>query len=224
MKRKIAYGILWATLCAAVHSCKIENDIPYPIVEGNIESFTVEGQCAAPDGTAAQSTIDRNNRTVTLYVDDTVDLTQLRITRFTVSSEAKIVADAQACADIEKFPTGGFEEPGEGTDTRVNFTQPVTFTLQTYQDYVWTVKVTQVIERTIDVRGQIRSVVDVANRKAIVYVSPEEDLKDIQVNTMNLGGPSGIVSPDPTTVHDFRTPQTFEVAQGWEKDVFRLVG
>lgn len=220
MKRKIAYGILLATLCAAVHSCKIENDIPYPIVEGNIESFTVEGQCAAPDGTAAQSTIDRNNRTVTLYVDDTVDLTQLRITRFTVSSEAKIVADAQACADIEKFPTGGFEEPGEGTDTRVNFTQPVTFTLQTYQDYVWTVKVTQVIERTIDVRGQIRSVVDVANRKAIVYVSPEEDLKDIQVNTMNLGGPSGIVSPDPTTVHDFRTPQTFEVAQGWEKDVF----
>ena len=52
MKRKIAYGILWATLCAAVHSCKIENDIPYPIVEGNIESFTVEGQCTAPDGTA----------------------------------------------------------------------------------------------------------------------------------------------------------------------------
>ena len=41
MTKKIVYivaGLL------ALNACKIENDIPYPIVEGNIESFAVEGQ------------------------------------------------------------------------------------------------------------------------------------------------------------------------------------
>lgn len=197
-------------------ACQIENDIPYPIVEGNIESFAVEGQCAAPDGSGNSATISSANRTVRLYVDDTVDLTQLRITRFTVSSDATIVPDASACADAQKFPTTGFETPGSTDDTRVDFSRPVAFTLQTYQDYVWTVSVTQIIERAIDVRGQISSVVDVEKRIAIIYVSTDEDLSDIQVNTLNLGGASGTVSPDPTTVRDFSSPQTFYVSRGWE--------
>ena len=201
----------------ALHSCKIENDIPYPIVEGNIESFEVEGQCAAPDGSGSSAAISSSNRTVTLYVDDTVDLTNLRITRFTVSSEAKILADAEVCTDAAKFPTAGFETLDNTADTRVNFTNPVRFTLQTYQDYVWTVNVTQIIERNIDVVGQIRSVVDTENRVAIVYVSMEQDLSDIQVNAMNLGGASGKVTPDPTKIRDFSSPQKFQVSQGWEE-------
>ena len=205
-------------LCSLlVFACKIENDIPYPTVEGNIESFAVEGQCSAPDGSGNSATINTSNRTVTLYVDDTVDLTQLRITRFTVSQGVIIVPDASACVNAERFPTTGFEAPADTDDTRVNFTNPVTFTLQTYQDYKWTVSVTQIIERNIDVRGQISAVVDVENHLAIIYVSPDEDLSNIQVNAMDLGGASGTVSPDPTTVHDFTTPQTFYVSRGWEE-------
>lgn len=156
----------------ALQACKIENDIPYPIVEGNIESFEVEGQCAAPGGTGTQAQISTSNHTVTLYVDDTVDLTTLRVTRFTVSEGAKILADEAACVDVEKFPSEGFEKPGNTEDTRVDFSRPVSFILQTYQDYKWTVTVNQIIEREIDVMGQIRSVVDVENRIAIIMWLP----------------------------------------------------
>lgn len=201
----------------ALQACKIENDIPYPIVEGNIESFEVEGQCAAPGGTATQAQINKSDRTVTLYVDDTVDLTTLRVTRFTVSEGAKILADEAACVDVEKFPSEGFEKPGNTEDTRVDFSRPVSFILQTYQDYKWTVTVNQIIEREIDVMGQIRSVVDVENRIAIIYVAPDQDLSNIQVNTMNLGGASGTVTPEPSTVHDFSRPQKFQVSRGWEE-------
>lgn len=213
MTKKIVYivaGLL------ALNACKIENDIPYPIVEGNIESFAVEGQCAAPDGSGNQAVISTSNRTVTLYVDDTVDLTKLRITQFTVSSEATIQVDSSVCVDYSKFPTAGFETLDNTADTRVNFTNPVKFTLQTYQDYQWTVNVTQIIERNIDVTGQISSVIDTENRIAIIYVSTDTDLSNIQVNTMNLGGASGTVTPDPTTVHDFSSAQQFLVSQGWE--------
>ena len=88
MLKKIVYFI---AVMVILHACKIENDIPYPIVVGNIESFEVEGQCANPEGGDGAAVISTADRTVTLYVDDTVDLTNLKITRFTVSSDADII-------------------------------------------------------------------------------------------------------------------------------------
>ena len=147
--------LLYTTLCLlALHGCKIENDIPYPIEEASISAFEVEGQCNAPEG-APQAGINTDTRTVTLYVDDTVDLTELRIMRFSVSPEdAVIVADEDACVDIERFPTSGFEVPDNLADTRIDCSAPVQLTLQTYQDYVWTVTVNQEIERAIEVEHQ----------------------------------------------------------------------
>ena len=216
-KKKYHCLALWASLLACLHGCKIENDIPYPTVTGDILSFEVEGQCASPDNGNTAATINTTERTVTLYVDDTVDLTQLRIRRFTVSNEATILADEAACTDFARFPTQGFETPDNLADTRVDFTQPVRFTLQTYQDYVWTVSVTQIVERTIDIVGQVRAVVDVENRTAIIYVAEGQDLHNLQVNRMDLGGASGKVVPDPTALHDFSSPLTFQVTQGWEE-------
>ena len=73
--------LLYTTLCLlAFHGCKIENDIPYPIVEGNITAFEVEGQRAESEGGNVQATISTQNRAVTLYVDDSVDLSELKIT------------------------------------------------------------------------------------------------------------------------------------------------
>lgn len=216
-KKKYHCLALWASLLACLHGCKIENDIPYPTVTGDILSFEVEGQCASPDNGSTAATINTTERTVTLYVDDTVDLTQLRIRRFTVSNDATILADEAACTDFALFPTQGFETPDNLADTRVNFTQPVRFTLQTYQNYVWTVSVTQLVDRTIDIVGQVRAVVDVENRTAIIYVAEGQDLHNLQVNRMDLGGASGKVVPDPTALHDFSAPRTFQVTQGWEE-------
>ena len=87
----------------AVAACKIENDIPYPIVEGNIISMEVEGQRASDEGGSAQAVIDKSKRTVRLYVDDSVDLSQLRITKFTVSDGVTLIPDAGKCHDVSSW-------------------------------------------------------------------------------------------------------------------------
>ena len=218
MIKKIVYVM---TCLLAFHACKIENDIPYPIEEAAISAFEVEGQCSAPEG-APQSGINSDTRTVTLYVDDTVDLTKLRIMRLSVSPEdAVIVADEDACVDAERFPTAGFDIPDNLADTRMDFSAPVQFTLQTYQDYVWTVNVTQVIDRQIDVEGMVNSVIDINNHRVIIYVSEEQPLSNIQIQTLNLEGPSGNITPNPALVHNFTSPQKFMVSRGWEPDVYR---
>ena len=155
-------------------------------------------------------------------MDDTVDLTKLRIMRLSVSPEdAVIVADEDACVDAERFPTAGFDIPDNLADTRMDFSAPVQFTLQTYQDYVWTVNVTQVIDRQIDVEGMVNSVIDINNHRVIIYVSEEQPLSNIQIHTLNLEGPSGNITPNPALVHNFTSPQKFMVSRGWEPDVYR---
>lgn len=215
--------LLYTTLCLLTfHGCKIENDIPYPIVEGNITAFEVEGQRAGEEGGNAQATISTQNRTVTLYVDDSVDLSNLRITRLTVSNEAELIPDSAACNDYADFPRAGFETLDDlptSTDTRIDFTQPVHFTLRTYQDYDWTVTVSQIIDRKIELENQTGLVVDVNSRTVIINVDPDQSLDAIKVTAFDLGGEHGTVVPDPTAsdTFDFSEPVTFYVSYGWEE-------
>ena len=68
LKENLRIASLVALLGLA--SC-IENDIPYPLVEGTIGEIVVEGLRASEDGTVASGVdIDRTARTVTLYVND----------------------------------------------------------------------------------------------------------------------------------------------------------
>lgn len=216
--------LLYTTLCLlTLHGCKIENDIPYPIVEGNITAFEVEGQRAGEEGGNAQATISTQNRTVTLYVDDSVDLSNLRITRLTVSNEAELIPDSAACHDYADFPRAGFETLDNlpaSTDTRIDFTQPVHFTLRTYQDYDWTVTVSQIIKRNIQMDSQIGdAIIDVNSRSVIVNVASDQPLDAIKVTAFDLGGEHGTVVPDPTAsdTFDFSEPVTFYVSYGWEE-------
>ena len=220
MMNKIPYYLCCLLLVTA---CKIENDIPYPIVDGSIQTFEVEGQCDANGNSGASATISATDRTVSLYVDDTVDLTNLRITRLTVSNEAALVVDSTVCTDYAHFPTAGFES-AEGlspsTDTRMNFSKPVLLTLRTYQDYVWRINVQQVLQREILLENQIgNAVIDDINRAAVIYVSKDQPLSRIHVSSFNLGGVHGSVTPDPTAseTFDFSSPVTFQVRRGWEE-------
>lgn len=220
MIRKTLYYLACLLLVSA---CKIENDIPYPIVEGSITAFETEGQCDASGNSSTQTTINKTDRTVTLYVDDTVDLTQLRITKLTVSNDATLVIEPSVCNNYEKFPTTGFESLDQlpvSSDTRVNFSKTVELTLHTYQDYEWKINVTQIINREIILENQIgNAIVDDINRNVIVYVAQEQPLDKIKVTSFDLGGPHGNVAPDPTTseTFDFSKPVTFQVQQGWEE-------
>ena len=200
-------------------SCAIENDIPYPIVEANIESMTVEGQRGADQNSSADAIINKNARTVTLYVNDGVDLSNLKITSLKITSGAELLADSAACKNYDKFPTTGFTSLDSiplSSDTRMDFTNPVTFTLRTYQDYVWRVTVNQIIQRDIEVKGMTDYVIDANSRTVIIYVKDQE-LTNLNVTKMNLGGEYGTVSPDPTTIKDYSSPVKFNVRRSWEE-------
>lgn len=212
-------GILTLTV-GILSSCAIENDIPYPIVEASIESMTVEGQRGADENTFTAATINKSARTVTLYVNDGVDISRLQILSLKTTSGAELLADSAACENYAKFPTMGFASLDSiplSSNTRVNFTNPVTFTLRTYQDYQWKVTVNQIIQRDIDVEGMRSYVIDADTRTVIIYVDPATDLTNLNVKKLNLGGEYGRVTPDPTLQKDYSKPSTFNVSCSWEE-------
>ena len=198
-------------------SCAIENDIPYPIVEAAITGITVEGQRNNPDGSSAGAEINNSARTVVLYVNDSVDITDLKITKLSVSNAAEIVADSAACADIDHFPTAGFsslDSVSNSANTRVDFSKPVNFTLRTYQDYVWKVTVNQIINRDIRVEGMQSNTIDEKNHRVIIYVGQDQDLSNIQIEALDLGGEFGEVrtvnNVPISDVHDFSSGEGIE--------------
>lgn len=204
-------------------SCAIENDIPYPISEGVITDMEVEGQTAAQGSSDSKAVIDKTKRTVSIVVDDGVDISKLRITKLSVTNDAVISIDPNICNNYSKFPTTGFDSLDElmvSADTRVNFSNPVKLTLKTYQDYEWTINVQQYIERSIVVENQIgNAVVDDINNNVIIYVAEDQDLSQIKVTTFNLAGKNGTVYPDPTKeeYYDFSEPKTFFATYAWEE-------
>lgn len=216
MIRKIIYGILGLSLLA---SCAIENDIPYPIKEASIESIEVEGQRGAEENVFTAATINKTARTATLYVNDSVDITKLKITRLKITADAELIPDSAACVNYAKFPNTGFaslDSIPTSSNTRMDFSSPVNFTLRTYQDYIWKVTVNQIVQRDIEVEGMTDYVLDANSRRVIIYVGSDQDLSSIQISKLNLGGEYGSVKPDPTTVHDFTTSQTFYAARHGE--------
>lgn len=216
MIKKLTYFLLG---CLGLASCAIENDIPYPLRVASISSIEVEGQRAAEGATDAAAVIDKAAGTVTLYVNDSVDITRLKITRLVLDPrDATIGIDSVLCDNYEKFPTNDFASLDSlplSANTRVDFSEPVTMTLSTYQDYPWKVTVNQIIQRDVDVYGMVNHVLDVNSRNVIIYVNPKEvpDLSNVQIKKLNLGGEYGKVTPDPTTVHDFTKSQTFYAAR-----------
>ena len=213
-------GIL-ALTAGILTSCAIENDIPYPIIEASIESMTVEGQRGADQNTFTAATINKSARTVTLYVNDGVDISHLQILSLKTTTGAELVVDdPNVCEDYSKFPTSGFASLDSiplSSNTRVNFSQPVTFTLRTYQDYQWKVTVNQIIQRDIEIDGMTDYVIDTTTRTVIIYVDPETDRTNLNVKKLNLGGEYGRVSPDPTLQKDYSKPSTFNVSCSWEE-------
>lgn len=209
-------------LLLTVVSCAIENDIPYPIVEGRIKSFSVEGQRAAEGNQNPEAIIDNKARTVTLYVNDSVDISRLKITQLVCNpANATLLVDGSLCDDETKFPSTGFASLDSipvSSNTRVDFTKPVAFTLHTYQDYVWTVTVKQIIDREILVDGMVDYVIDENSQTVLIWVEKDRDLSNLQVTQLALGGKYGSVYPDPTSITDYSSMLTFYVRYSWEDE------
>lgn len=219
LKENLRIASLVALLGLA--SC-IENDIPYPLVEGTIGEIVVEGLRASEDGTVASGVdIDRTARTVTLYVNDSVDVSRLKLTRLILDPrDATIELDSARCDDKEKFPFHDFaslDSLSLSANTRLDLSTSLELNVRTYQDNPWTLTVRQIVDRTVDVDGMVDHLVDPVSRVAMIYVSADQDLSNIKIRTLNLGGAYGRVTPDPTTVRDFTYPQTFYAARAGEE-------
>ncbi|MDE6222746.1 MAG: PCMD domain-containing protein [Muribaculaceae bacterium] len=146
----------------------IKNDLPYPRIECNITDIMVDGQ-------SAPAVIDPQTRTVTLTMSEIADLQSVEILSFKVEPENCRV---------------------DGLKGNLNLIRPAYATLSLYQDYVWTIRADQTIERYITVDPQMgEPVIDVPGRRVIVYVPKGTDLTKLTVTSLKLGSPAATVSP-----------------------------
>ena len=187
MKNKILHiSILSICILSSLQlytSC-ISNDIPYPVIPIRILSLEVEG---------GSTTIDNNTRTVTLNMDETVDLRKVTVTQCTV--------------------TEGIEAP-IAPGTVLDLSTPLTYTLSLYQDYEWTVQAVQNIERLFSVEKQMgKAVFNTQTHQVLAYISRSSDIRTVKVKKLNLG-PAAITEINATQVADvtdFTLPKTVTI-------------
>lgn len=159
--------ILFVLSFVVLHSCLIENDMSYPKVSAEFTAFGVRGQESV--------TIDAGNRTVSVVLSETADITALEITELEFTDQVRCTP---------------FLSKGD----IINLSEPMKVTLSIYQDYEWTISATQPIERYVRCTGQIGdAVIDVQNHDAVVYVSATQSLSKIIVEDMKLGPETSVI-------------------------------
>lgn len=202
--------IFYSCICLLVLSSCIENDVPYPYIPGNIIEMEVEGQIG-------ETEIDGAKYTVNMSVGGEVDIDSLKILKLKISEEAMMTPDSVACVKFVKFPRWSFdslEALPSSANTCMRLGNPVKILLQTYQDYKWTVRVKQLITRAIKVTNQVgEAIVDESNKTVLIYVTEDQNLNQIQIDSLELGGSKATVVPDPRTVTDFSRPKKFIVCR-----------
>lgn len=205
--KRTLYLLLPVAAAGLLQGC-IENDIPYPHIEGIITRISVEDM-------EGEAVINRQSRTVEISVGEEADLSRLQITALTVNPEATFLVDTTACINHRQMPTASFESLASlpaNANTRVDATRPFNIHVNTYQHYLWSVTVNQTIERYIEVDNQMGEVMfDVPSRRAIVYIEKGNDMTQVNIRRMKLEGGECTFSPDPATVHDFSRPRDFQV-------------
>ena len=179
----IACGVMLMQGC-------IKNDIPYPRIRPQFLSFEVldELQPAA---------IDTINSTITLYLDETADPTDVVVKEFFLTPAGAVWNDSVA------FLNG------------IDLSSPVTTTVALYQTYSWEVTAVQNIERYFTVENQVgTSTIDAVAHRVIAYVTDRTPLDAVKVTSIKLAGPEAVMEPslEGTTV-DFNGPVTVDVTE-----------
>jgi hypothetical protein len=181
MKRIFQVATLFSALICA--SCTFENDMSYPQLQGRITAFAVEGQKSV--------TINDENQTVEVVLQETAEISTLKVTSFEIS-------DKTSTADTP--------------DQYIDLRNPINVLLKTYpgQEYIWTISASQPIARYIHCNGFIDAVFNDSERTALVYVVEKQPLEDIVISDMKLGPETSMVIS--TTGHD--GPSSGEVTRG----------
>lgn len=142
-------------------------------------------------GQKGSAVIDNAARTVTVDMADTVDMTHVKLLRFEVTDSTTYSPEIESYLDLSK---------------------PNLFILETYpgQFYEWTLSASQTVDRYIVAENQVgKAIFNEDIYHAMFYVIPEQPFETINITQMKLGPEGSVISPDPTTVHDFTTQQVF---------------
>ena len=181
----IAVGLL----ALMVTGC-IKNNIPYPRIQPNFLSFEVEGQLQP-------SSIDTLARTVTVFLNETVDITDVVVTGYDISPNSAVWADSAS------FLNG------------IDLSEPVSTMVSLYQEYDWTISAVQTIDRYFTVEQQVgASTIDVPGRRIVAYVSAKAPISHLKVTSIKLAGSTAVMSPDLTDATvDFSSPVEISVTE-----------
>lgn len=158
-------------LMASLQGC-ISNDIPYPRISPVFLSFETldELQPAA---------IDTIKNEITVYLDETADISNVTMTDFFLSPANAVWPDSA------KFFNG------------IDLRKPVTTSVSLYQTYEWTVTAVQNIERYFTVANQVgAATIDPVGHRVIAYVTSRTPLKAVKVLSIKLAGPEAVMKPD----------------------------
>lgn len=194
--RKTAFPAL--LLLVALAGC-IKNNIPYPRLQVNFTSIEA-------DSRLREATIDSASRSVTLWLDESADIANVRISYFSLNLEQAVWPDSA------RFMAG------------VDLSEPVTTTLSMWQDYQWTISAVQDIERYFTVEQQVgASVIDVPGRRIIAYVTETAPLAALLVTSIKLGGTSAVMTPDLAGKRaDFSAPVEVTVTEHGRSSVWTI--
>lgn len=145
-------------------SC-IENDLSYPDAPAWFTSLSLEGQKTV--------TIDNASCTIDVVMGETADMNHVRVLDYSLTDDAEVVGGMPVYLDL--------------TDT-------VQLTLRVYEDYVWTIKASQPVERYIRCDNQVgEAQIDADEKVAYVYVKEGQPLSNIRFNAMKLEPEGSVV-------------------------------
>ncbi len=169
MMKRFCHILALILAVTALSGC-IKNNIPYPRIQANFQTFTL-----AEEGSTV--TIDSTNCTISIVLAETSDIYRLNVESYTLTPGAKVVGDS-----LLGHP--------------VDLSSPIAVTLKLYQEYQWIISASQTIERYFSVAGQVgASVIDVAARRVIVTVPETVNTSAIKVLTCKLGPVNAVTLP-----------------------------
>ena len=168
LKNCILIYLAGAMMSLLAASC-LKNDIPFPVIEAEFLSLTVDGQ-------SAPATIDATNRVVTIHLSEQVDIKRVNITDYKVTEGAELSGEIQGLIDLSR-------------DCIV--------TLSIYQDYKWRITADQPIERYFTVEGQVgETVIDEQARRMVVMVPKNMGISAVKIKTLKIG-PADVTTMEP---------------------------
>lgn len=185
MRRNLPYIAIFA-LTFFVASC-LKNDIPYPRIQANFLTFEV-------DGALKKSDIDSTNLVVKVYLEESTDIQNVHVSSYSVTANSVL--------------------SGADLSGNINLNNDIYVTLSLYQDYNWTIKGVQDIERYFTIRNQVgSSTIDAVGKRVVAYLPAGSDTTAVSITSMKLGAEGSIYVPDlDGTDVDFTRPVTVDVS------------